>query len=196
MSVTIPYHVVSEALLPSALGARVALNRQLGIPYKNSLISSEQTITVRVVNNTFKLPMPVNAGSLTPGVNVLGKYATLATPTTSEWIEVTGTMGYGTISADRVALPSEGNEIRVGEIVQGVDTGDILRWTGSADTFSSTDDEFFVVDLDPTLALLSDLITERVAELPDVVNDVNADINFIPRTIISGLEPMLRGFTY
>ena len=197
MSVTVPYHVVSQALLPSALGARVALNRQLGIPYQNSLLLSKQSFYVRVVDNQFKLPLPVyEPVAQTPPVTISGKYAQLKEPTTSEWITFTAWMGYGAVGP-QVIDPWE-KTLDTGDLLIN-SLGDIVRigaTSSATDThYPDTSVNYLEFIPDGTLALLSELITDRIADLPDVVNDVNADINFIPRTIISGLEPMLRGFT-
>ena len=188
MTLAVPYHEVSDELLPSALGARIAINRYFKVPYSNSLLLSNQSLYVSVVRQEFRIKLPIREPTvLSPPVTILGKYARFINSVSGDFATVTGTMGYG----ERGEEWADGDDIDVGTIL----TDDSFRLYRYTDNFiRAAGITYYRLNLDGTLALLSDLITDRVSDLPDTLNDVSADENVIPQTIISGLEPMLNGF--
>ena len=188
MSVAVPYHEVGDDGLSNALGARVALNRYFKVPYKNSLLLSQQSLYVELVRHRFRTTIPLmDPSSVVPAVMQQGKYAQLLTGSTEQWITVSGVMGFG----------ERGEELNSTDVI---DSGTIIIddqykiYRYSKDNFVwSNQRQYYKLNLDGTLALVSSLIADRVDDLPDIVNDTSGNENTIPQTIISGLEPMLSG---
>lgn len=184
MSTAVPYHKVANAQLPSALGARLAINRYLALPYSNSILLSEQSLYVRVLKNRFKLILPIISDTADPAVTIRGKYAELNTGTADPWIDFEAVMGFG-LRGEEVADPTT---LEDGDLL--IDEDYVLYRYPVVPSAGTT---YYMFQVDMTLAMISELITGRISDLPDIVNDVSADENVIPQTIISGLEPMLDG---
>ena len=185
VNLAVPYHVVSNAELANALGARAAINQYLGIPFQNTMLLSQQTYLARVIRNQFRTILPVpEPSAVSPTFTQLGRYGVLGSSVFDPFITFTGIMGYGQRGeeVDGNHTPAEG-EIYIDA------NNELFRYP---DVPTGT---YNLLQLERTLALVSALVTERVSAVPFIVNDVSPNENVIPRTVVSGLEPILDGFS-